>query len=175
MGEISSTTPASSASSAVQTIQLATLHTPVGWIEVGVQGEAVTSCRFVDSKPSLSNPCRQRTMSAALDALARYFSGEITALDAVRLDFSGTPFRSKVWELLRKIPAGQPLSYGAVASRVGAPRASRAVGTACGANPICLFVPCHRVIASDGSLGGFGGGLWRKEKLLELERRKAEY
>ena len=171
MGNISSTTPKPSAYPAVQTIQLAALHTPIGWIEVGVQGEAVTTCRFADSKPTLPKTFHDSTMNSALDALERYFSGEITALDAVKVDVSGTPFRSKVWALLRKIPAGRPLTYGAVAARVGSPGASRAVGTACGANPICLFIPCHRVIASGGSLGGFGGGLWRKEKLLELERR----
>ena len=83
---------------------------------------------------------------------------------------SGTPFQQKVWRALLTIPRGQTRSYGWVARRVGKPKAVRAVGAACGANPIPIIVPCHRVIASDCSLGGFGGGLALKRRLLELER-----
>lgn len=168
MGRDSSTI---SVSSAPPASHRAALHSAVGWIEIEVRGDAVTACRFADDTPPIPQTSGHRVLDAALNALDRYFRGELTALDEVQLDFSGTPFRTRVWNQLRKIPAGQPLTYGAVASRVGSPRAARAVGSACGANPICLFVPCHRVVAGGGSLGGFGGGVWRKEKLLELERR----
>jgi methylated-DNA-[protein]-cysteine S-methyltransferase len=82
---------------------------------------------------------------------------------------SGTAFQRKVWRALTKIPYGQTRSYAWVARAIGAPKALRAVGTACGANPVPLIIPCHRVIASDGSLGGFGGGLRLKRRLLRLE------
>ena len=88
----------------------------------------------------------------------------------VPLDLQGQPrFRVKVWEVLQSIPYGRVRSYGWVARKVGKPKAARAVGGACGANPVPLLVPCHRVIAGDGSLGGFSGGLSRKKRLLKLE------
>ena len=81
----------------------------------------------------------------------------------------GTPFQRLVWDGLRAIPYGSTLSYAELARRIGRPGASRAVGSANGRNPISIVVPCHRVIAADGTLGGYGGGLDRKEWLLELE------
>jgi len=83
---------------------------------------------------------------------------------------SGTIFQRQVWLTLTKIPYGETRSYGWVAKQIGKPKASRAVGAACGANPVPVIVPCHRVIAGDGSLGGFGGGLPMKRRLLALER-----
>jgi AraC family transcriptional regulator of adaptative response/methylated-DNA-[protein]-cysteine methyltransferase len=85
------------------------------------------------------------------------------------LDLIGTPFQQRVWSALREIPLGQTATYSQIAERVGAPKAVRAVGLACGANPVAVFVPCHRVIRSDGTLGGYRGGLARKRKLLEYE------
>src|SRR5579862_8207168 len=108
-------------------------------------------------------------------ALARYFAGEIGALDAIPVAFSGTAFQEKVWTALRTIPSGTTLSYGALARRIGAPAAVRAVGLANGRNPIGVVVPCHRVIGSDGSLTGYGGGLPRKRWLLEHEARHAAF
>jgi methylated-DNA-[protein]-cysteine S-methyltransferase len=88
----------------------------------------------------------------------------------VPLDLSaGTNFQQAVWRVLTKIPRGETRSYGWVAQQIGKPTASRAVGAACGANPVPVIVPCHRVIAGDGSLGGFGGGLPMKKKLLRIE------
>ncbi len=86
------------------------------------------------------------------------------------LDLSaGTTFQQSVWRVLRMIPRGETRSYGWVAQQIGKPRSSRAVGAACGANPVPVVIPCHRVIASDGSIGGFGGGLPMKRRLLALE------
>jgi methylated-DNA-[protein]-cysteine S-methyltransferase len=108
--------------------------------------------------------------------LQSYAAGKSVAF-TVPLDLSaGTPFQRKVWRALCEIPRGQTRSYAWVARRIGRPRAVRAVGAACGANPISILIPCHRVIASDGSLGGFGGGLALKRRLLALEgadRRQA--
>ncbi len=88
----------------------------------------------------------------------------------VPLDLStGTTFQQSVWRALRTIPRGETRSYGWVAQQIGKPRSSRAVGVACGANPIPVVVPCHRVIAGDGSIGGFGGGLPMKQRLLQIE------
>ena len=102
--------------------------------------------------------------------LQRYAAGKPVRWN-VSLDLSsGTSFQQKVWRVLTTIPRGETRSYGWVAQKVGKPKASRAVGAACGANPVPVIVPCHRVIAGDGSLGGFGGGLPMKRRLLALER-----
>lgn len=85
----------------------------------------------------------------------------------------GTPFQIKVWKTLCTIPIGQTLSYGKLAKRIGMPKAARAVGNALGANPVPIFIPCHRVIASDGSLGGFSSGLDIKKLLLKKENARA--
>jgi methylated-DNA-[protein]-cysteine S-methyltransferase len=104
-------------------------------------------------------------------ALKRYFKDDIAALDRFRVEFKGTPFQLKVWNALRKIPGGSTTSYGALARKIREPKAVRAVGLANGANPIGLIVPCHRVIGSNGTLTGYGGGLPRKKWLLEHEAR----
>ncbi len=102
-------------------------------------------------------------------AVEKYFSGDCGALDAVPVELNGTPFQRKVWEALRQIPAGSTLSYADLARRIGEPRAVRAVGAANGANPVAVIVPCHRVIGTDGTLTGYGGGLDRKQWLLAHE------
>jgi methylated-DNA-[protein]-cysteine S-methyltransferase len=100
--------------------------------------------------------------------LRDYFAGELREFD-LELAPVGTEFQLRVWRALRAIPYGETISYGELAKRVGNVKASRAVGLANGCNPIAIIVPCHRVIGSDGSLTGFGGGLRNKEILLELE------
>ncbi len=104
--------------------------------------------------------------AAAAEQLALYFAGRLTAFD-LPLAPAGTDFQRRVWSALLTIPYGQTWSYGELARRVGS--ASRAVGLANGKNPIALVIPCHRVIGSDGSLTGYGGGLDRKRFLLQLE------
>lgn len=98
----------------------------------------------------------------------RYLAGELTA---IRLPYraAGTPFQRAVWEQLRAIPYGTTATYGQIAARVGRPGAARAVGGACGANPVPLIIPCHRAVAADGSLGGFTSGVWRKRLLIAIE------
>ena len=101
-----------------------------------------------------------------------YYSGEKTTFND-KLDFSNaTAFQRLVWEATRLIPYGETKSYGWIARQIGKPKAARAIGQALGKNPFLIVVPCHRVIAADGTLGGFGGGLEMKEALLELEKAK---
>ena len=105
--------------------------------------------------------------------LRAYFQGELTHFD-LPLAPVGTAFQLSVWRALRAIPYGELVSYKAIAEAIGNPKAVRAVGGANGKNPIPIIVPCHRVIGSDGSLTGFGGGLDVKQRLIDLERRKKE-
>jgi methylated-DNA-[protein]-cysteine S-methyltransferase len=105
------------------------------------------------------------------DALADYFAGDVCAIDGLAVNTAGTPFQREVWQALREIPCGTTISYGELARRIGRPAAVRAVGLANGANPIGVVVPCHRVIGSNGSLTGYGGGIERKRWLLDHERQ----
>lgn len=110
--------------------------------------------------------------AAVLAQLAEFFAGQRTTFD-LYLDPTGTAFQQRVWLALRDIPYGETRSYAQIATVIGAPTATRAVGAANGRNPIALVVPCHRVIGADGSLTGFGGGLAAKRWLLDHERRTA--
>ena len=101
--------------------------------------------------------------------MRRYFEGDIAAIDTIEVKTGGTPFQRSVWKALRKIEAGTTVTYAELARRIGRPTAIRAAGLANGQNPIGIVVPCHRVIGSDGSLTGYGGGLQRKEWLLKHE------
>jgi methylated-DNA-[protein]-cysteine S-methyltransferase len=107
--------------------------------------------------------------AGAVKTLRAYFNGDIKAIDDVPVEMHGTAFQQKVWTALRRIPVGTTLSYGRLAQLIGEPSAVRAVGAANGANPVALIVPCHRVIGSNGTLTGYGGGLDRKRWLLEHE------
>ncbi len=105
----------------------------------------------------------------ATNQLKKYLEGKLRHFDC-KLDLEGTPFQKKVWSALTKIPYGQTRSYRDVAKSVGNPKAFRAVGNANGQNPIPLIVPCHRVIESNGGLGGFGHGIKVKKRLLDFEK-----
>ncbi|MBM4289258.1 MAG: methylated-DNA--[protein]-cysteine S-methyltransferase [Deltaproteobacteria bacterium] len=102
--------------------------------------------------------------------ISRYFNSDPAYFQNVPVDLKGTPFQIRVWQELQKIPPGQTISYRELAARIGNPKASRAVGQAVGANPIPIIIPCHRVIASNGSLGGYSSGLDRKRWLLKHEQ-----
>ncbi len=110
-------------------------------------------------------------LNGLTDAISRYFGGELEAIDALRVETGGTPFQREVWRALRQIPCGTTVSYAELAERIHRPAAFRAVGLANGSNPVGVVVPCHRVIGSDGSLTGYGGGIERKRWLLEHEKR----
>jgi AraC family transcriptional regulator of adaptative response/methylated-DNA-[protein]-cysteine methyltransferase len=104
------------------------------------------------------------------DELGRYFAGTLTTF-TTPLAVRGTPFEERVWRELVAIPYGETLSYAQLAARAGSSGGQRAVGRANGMNRIAIVIPCHRVVNSDGQLGGYGGGLWRKHWLLAMERR----
>src|ERR1700730_797537 len=113
--------------------------------------------------------------SAVWYSVKAYFAGELTAIDGILVETGGTVFQRSVWAALREIPVGQTLSYGALATRLQCPKAVRAVGLANGANPVGIVVPCHRIIGSDGSLTGYGGGVARKRWLLNHEGVELAY
>ncbi|HEX4864855.1 MAG TPA: methylated-DNA--[protein]-cysteine S-methyltransferase [Acidimicrobiales bacterium] len=135
-------------------------------------GHALTGLWFGPTRPGTpDSPGSVRDRKPVADAaaqLAAYAEGELTEFD-VPLRPSGSEFQRSVWELLLDIPYGVTTTYGKVASDLGKPKASRAVGAAVGSNPLSIIVPCHRVIGADGSLTGYGGGLENKVALLKLE------
>jgi len=112
----------------------------------------------------------EKPMPQLSRAIADFMRGEAT-LARVPVDIRGTVFQRKVWDELRRIPRGETRTYAQIARAIGAPRAVRAVGSACGANPVALVVPCHRAVRTDGGLGGYAWGLPRKKKLLALEKK----
>lgn len=141
------------------------MKTPTGIVEIGVDDDVLTSLLFVDESDA-----PPEDPSGILEVLRVYFAGDVHAIDTVVVRFDrGTPFQHEVWNALRTIPVGETISYAELARRVGRPSAFRAVGSANGQNPIGLVVPCHRVIAADGTLGGYAGGLDRKRWLLAHE------
>jgi len=153
--------------------------TPVGPALAALSGQGICSLRLIDGNHRRAvEELQERYPRAILTpddaAAARVFRAVAAYLDGklenLQLDLEGTPFQKKVWEALRRIPHGQTRSYQDIARQVGKPRAARAVGAACGANRIGILVPCHRVLASDGSLGGYGWGLQVKQALLDLEQ-----
>lgn len=107
----------------------------------------------------------------ATAALHRYFAGDLTALDALPVHPLGTPFQQRVWSALQRIPTATTQSYGQLATTIGSPTASRAVGLANGKNPIAIIIPCHRVIGANATLTGYAGGLERKQWLINHEQQ----
>jgi AraC family transcriptional regulator, regulatory protein of adaptative response / methylated-DNA-[protein]-cysteine methyltransferase len=126
--------------------------------------------RTRDSLRAVLTPAPSDLGRAAQAALDRYFGGSADALTGLPLEPVGTPFQRDVWARLERIPAGETITYADVATSLGRPTAGRAVGAAVGANPLALLVPCHRVVGADGRPTGYAGGLWRKRRLLDLER-----
>jgi methylated-DNA-[protein]-cysteine S-methyltransferase len=120
--------------------------------------------------PALRGESVERGETAAATALRDYVAGDARALDRVEVRQPGGPFHTAVWAEMRTIPPGTTVSYSELAARAGAPRAVRAAASACARNAVCLFVPCHRVVRSDGSLGGYYYGLATKRSILEHER-----
>ncbi|MCC6319783.1 MAG: methylated-DNA--[protein]-cysteine S-methyltransferase [Gemmatimonadaceae bacterium] len=157
------------------------LTTPLGDMVAIGTGEGLTLLEFADRPMLRTQRERVRTLFGseivegefpalpALEAeLAEYFSGRRRTFDVPLLPL-GTPFQRSVWQALLTIPPGRTTSYEALAAAVGKPSAPRAVGRANGDNRMAIIIPCHRVVGSDGALTGYGGGLWRKQALLELE------
>ena len=163
------------------TIHHTVFETPVGSMQAASLHGALLACRFPDGadlgawllsvEPGAAIERDSEANGMWIEQIQAFLRGTRTTLDGDRLDMRGTPFQVRVWEELRRIPYGETITYSELAKRVESPRAVRAVGQANGANPLPLFVPCHRVVASGGELGGFGGGRRLKRRLLDLETR----
>jgi methylated-DNA-[protein]-cysteine S-methyltransferase len=154
-----------------------TIPSPVGELTIGVSDRGVrfvlwnVSERDLQSSADVGLPARREaTLGETVSQLEEYFAGTRTEFD-LPLDPQGTDFQLSAWNLLRTIPYGQTVSYAYQARSLGDVRKSRAVGAANGKNPIVIIVPCHRVVGSDGSLTGFGGGIQSKAWLLDHEKR----
>ena len=158
------------------------LATPIGELLIVADGEG--RLRAIDWSDYESRMRRlldryygagRYTISAGRDpdgpkkAMRSYFAGDIAVIDTLPVETTGTPFQRSVWQALRRIRSGTTISYAELARRIGSPRAVRAAGLANGQNPIGIVLPCHRVIGSNGTLTGYGGGLPRKKWLLEHE------
>ena len=149
------------------------LDSPIGSLLLVSDGENLVELGFPDGKAArrhqpewIQDP---QPFTECKRQLQEYFAGSRREFD-IPLAPHGTEFQLQVWEALRSIPYGETTSYGELATRIGRPKASRAVGAANGRNPIPVIIPCHRVIGSSGSLVGFGGGLPTKQHLLALEQ-----
>ena len=160
------------------------ISTPAGHMRLTSNGNALSEARFIEgdipSNPrphasvTITDGTPDETLLAAVDWLKAYFSGSDVP-PAIPYAAKGSPFRRTVWEVLDSVPYGSTVSYGAIAAEIArrqgrATMSAQAVGQALGDNPICIFRPCHRVVAADGTLGGYSAGLSRKSYLLNLEK-----
>ena|SRR5215471_12049282 len=160
-------------------VVLGRVKSPIGTILIACTGEKLCALEFADAEDRMLAWLRRRygdfEVVEATDPggvstrIGAYLLGELHALDGIAVDSGGTEFQRRVWRALRRIAPGEVVSYGALARRLDMPNAVRAVARANALNPISIVVPCHRVIGSDGSLTGYGGGLPRKRWLLEHE------
>ena len=156
-----------------ETIHYSRIESPVGPLLLAVSERGLVALRFGRGKIGESWVESPERTAACARQLEEYFAGKRRAFD-IPLDLRGTEFQKRCWQELLKIPYGETRSYADIARAIGNPPAVRAVGLANGQNPIAIIVPCHRVIGSDGSLTGYGGGLEVKRRLLELEGALSE-
>lgn len=158
------------------------IESPVGPLLAGATDNGICLLEFTDRRAleaqlkevrrhfgSAVVPGRHKLLDQLRDELKRYFAGDLKRF-TIPLSYPGTPFQSQVWNGLLKIPYGATCSYEDLANAIGEKNAQRAVGRANGQNRIAIVIPCHRVVNKGGKLGGYGGGLWRKQFLLDLER-----
>lgn len=155
------------------------VRSPLGTLTIVAAGDVLCALDFPVARSRMLARIRSRFPRAALKRrrdpngyatrVRAYFSGDLGALDGIAVDCGGTSFEEQVWKALRAIPAGTTTTYRELAEVVRHPRAVRAVGRANARNPVCLVIPCHRIIGSDGHLKGYAGGIWRKRWLLEHE------
>jgi methylated-DNA-[protein]-cysteine S-methyltransferase len=147
------------------------LHSPVGWLRIAGDESGVNEAQFEDKRTG-DDTHASSVVLRARDELAAYFAGELREFN-VKLAPEGTAFQRQVWDLLTGIPFGDTRTYLQLALRMGKAEYTRAVGTANGANPVAVIIPCHRVIGADCKLTGYAGGIHRKEWLLAHEARLA--
>ena len=157
--------------------------TPIGGLTITHDGKRICNAEFSDQERRRAEELakhfphasfkRATERSVFAGALARYFKGDLRAIDKLPVAKLGTEFQQRAWKALRRIPAGQTRFYGEQAAILDHPNAARAIGRANGLNPISIIVPCHRLIATNGSLVHYGGGISRKRWLLDHEARHA--
>jgi AraC family transcriptional regulator of adaptative response/methylated-DNA-[protein]-cysteine methyltransferase len=158
-----------------ETIRWTTFDSPLGELFIAATSKGICRLSFDDSEASLRRLFPNATIVEDEGALRDFVAGTLKTIETplaapeLPIDVAGTAFQEAVWRELRKIPAGETRSYAEIAAAIGHPKAVRAVGTANGDNHVAVLIPCHRVIRSDGSLGGYGGGLDRKKILLAAE------
>jgi methylated-DNA-[protein]-cysteine S-methyltransferase len=149
-------------------------ESPVGELTLMSNGNALTAVLFENPRYALPEQPRgdDKIIASTRRQLDQYFAGKLKSFD-LPLAPQGTPFQQRVWQALQAIPYGVTRSYGEQAKAIGNPAAVRAVGLANGRNPISIIIPCHRVIGANGTLTGYGGGIERKQFLLDLEQGQA--
>ena len=158
-----------------ETIRWTHFDSPLGQMLIATTSKGICRLTFDDSEESLRRLFPHATVIEDAGGLKQLVEGALAAIDQplampdLPLDVAGTAFQESVWRELRKIPAGETRSYAEIAAAIGHPKAVRAVGSANGDNHVCVLIPCHRVIRSDGTLGGYGGGIERKKRLLASE------
>ena len=158
-----------------ETIRWTTFDSPIGEMLIAATSKGICRLTFDDSEESLKRLFPNATIVKDEGGLKELVEGALTAIEQpaaaphLPIDVAGTAFQEAVWRELRKIPLGETRSYAQIAAAIGQPKAVRAVGTANGDNHVAVLIPCHRVIRSDGTLGGYAGGLDRKKKLLAAE------
>lgn len=168
-------------------IEIADMKTPIGDVRIAARDGKLWGLSPLKHWGKIADGIAERSNgdlrgakdpAGTVSALTRYFDGELEALDEIPVELSANGFRRRAWESMREIPAGETISYAELAERAGYPGAARAAGSACGSNLVGIVIPCHRVVRSDGSLGGYGWGLERKQWLLRhegaLDRRLGE-
>lgn len=149
-----------------------TMASPVGCLTIqATEDGTLQSINYADESAEVS-PAQELAGHPVVEQLEAYFAGERSDFDIPYAFVGGTEFQRQVWRQIEEIPFGETISYGDIARAVGRPGASRAVGAACGQNPISIVVPCHRVVGSSGKLTGYGGGLDRKVWLLAFEKQQ---
>ena len=158
-----------------ETIRWTVVDSALGPLLVATTPKGICRLTFDESDGALRRNFPNATLVKDEGSMAELVEGVLTAIDHPQsapdlpIDVRGTAFQEAVWRELRKIPLGETRSYSDIACAIGDPKATRAVGTANGSNPVAVLVPCHRVIRADGTLGGYAGGLDRKRKLLKAE------
>lgn len=162
----------------MERVYYADIKSPIGSIWAAATEDGLIQVNFPRPEPEFVESLKRKVDAEVIhdpekfhalgEMMEAYFNGERVVFD-LPLDLRGTKFQKAVWRAIYRIPYGGLSSYGRLAAAVGRPRAARAVGNAVGANPLAIVIPCHRVIRSDGSLGGFGGGLNLKRYLLSIE------
>ena len=144
-------------------------ESPIGWVRIVGNDHGIFSLGFIEKAPP-AGFCTPPSLKDCVEELDGYFKGALNEFD-VKLRPDGTEFQKEVWAQVLQIPFGRTISYKGIAERIGKPKAVRAVGNANGRNRIPIIIPCHRIVGSKGDLTGYGGGLWRKEWLLNHEQK----